>query len=45
MFRSRWLNDLFLYVNGFLTWFNPEYSRSATPSITNTPPITNSTAK
>ena len=27
MFRSRWLNDLFLYVNGFLTWFNPVYFR------------------
>ena len=22
MFKSRWLNDLFIRVNGFLTWFN-----------------------
>ena len=27
MFRNRWLNELFLYLNGFLTWLNPTYFR------------------
>ena len=37
VFRTKWLNQLFLHVFSFLGWYTPATSGPATPSTTSTP--------